>query len=191
MSILGVLFGLGDAVARWSKQRERREVERNKERDAMVVRPDVDVETPKKAGRACVPFTIKTATGRIESADRVIVTAHNRNTGMKLGQVQAMWRHSMVNRDPATRRRTFLDVTYAQTEAPGCGYGTRLYEAVAKEACDAGGILRSDQTLTNYSEGFWKKQVKKKRAIFDEESDRFVLKSCNVNLQAPDKRRRR
>lgn len=45
-----------------------------------------------------------------------------------------------------------------------CGVATRLYEAMAKVACDAGGALSSDVIRKPAAEAFWQKQVAKGRA---------------------------
>lgn len=45
-----------------------------------------------------------------------------------------------------------------------CGVATRLYEAMAKAACDAGGVLSSDVIRKPAAEAFWRKQVAKGRA---------------------------
>lgn len=45
-----------------------------------------------------------------------------------------------------------------------CGVATRLYEAMAKLACDAGGVLSSDVLRKPAAEAFWRKQVAKGRA---------------------------
>lgn len=46
----------------------------------------------------------------------------------------------------------------------GCGVATRMYEALAKEACRVGVPLVSDQAISEGSQGFWNKQVRKGRA---------------------------
>jgi hypothetical protein len=45
-----------------------------------------------------------------------------------------------------------------------CGVATRLYAAMAKAACDAGGVLSSDVLRKPAAEAFWRKQVAKGRA---------------------------
>jgi hypothetical protein len=45
-----------------------------------------------------------------------------------------------------------------------CGVATRLYAAMAKVACDAGGVLSSDVIRKPAAEAFWQKQVAKGRA---------------------------
>jgi hypothetical protein len=89
-------------------------------------------------------------------------------------------------------RDQYLDVYSARVPDPGCGVGTRLYEALAREACDRGVRLRSDSSRSTYSEGFWKKQEGKGRA--EQVNYRFVLKPCETNLEGrkslPRKRRR-
>lgn len=44
------------------------------------------------------------------------------------------------------------------------GVGTKLYELALKEACSQGKSLISDSHRSPYSEAFWRKQTKKKRA---------------------------
>jgi hypothetical protein len=51
-----------------------------------------------------------------------------------------------------------------------CGVGTKLYEAAAKLACSRGLRLASDTFRTEASDGFWAKQVAKKRAVCSEPS---------------------
>ena len=48
------------------------------------------------------------------------------------------------------------------------GLGTQMYERAAEVACDSFGLpLASDRSTSRskYSEGFWKKQLRKKRAL--------------------------
>lgn len=63
--------------------------------------------------------------------------------------------------DPRGLQVSWIDVD------PGirrCGVATRLYEAMAKVACDAGGVLSSDAIRQPTTEAFWRKQVAKGRA---------------------------
>jgi hypothetical protein len=57
-----------------------------------------------------------------------------------------------------------LKVADANVQMPGCGLGTKLYERGLQIACDRGLRLASSTSRTVASEGFWKKQVRKKRA---------------------------
>jgi hypothetical protein len=57
-----------------------------------------------------------------------------------------------------------LVVSLADVYEPSCGVGTRLYERMYRLACDNNARLVSDATRSRYSEGFWRKQVRKKRA---------------------------
>ena len=45
-----------------------------------------------------------------------------------------------------------------------CGVGTKLYAMAAQLACHENRTLVSDESRTKCSDGFWKKQVAKKRA---------------------------
>jgi GNAT superfamily N-acetyltransferase len=45
-----------------------------------------------------------------------------------------------------------------------CGIGTKLYERAMKIACEQGLRIASDELRSDMSEGFWKKQLEKKRA---------------------------
>lgn len=63
--------------------------------------------------------------------------------------------------DPRGLQVSWIDVD------PGirrCGVATRLYAAMAKAACDAGGVLSSDVLRKPAAEAFWRKQVAKGRA---------------------------
>ena len=46
-----------------------------------------------------------------------------------------------------------------------CGLGTKLYEAAARWACASGRQLRSDEVRSAASDGFWRKQAAKGRAV--------------------------
>jgi GNAT superfamily N-acetyltransferase len=46
-----------------------------------------------------------------------------------------------------------------------CGFGTKLYEAAAAWACTQGREFRSDLIRTASSDGFWRKQAAKGRAV--------------------------
>lgn len=84
-----------------------------------------------------------------------------------------------------------LDVWHAWATKPSCGVGTRLYEALAREACSRNLRLRSDLILSRFSLGFWKKQESRGRAVFDETAKRFVLGKCELTLDRTKGRRRR
>lgn len=58
------------------------------------------------------------------------------------------------------------------------GVATKLYEAAARGACKRFGLpLSSDVDLQTGSRGFWEKQVRKGRAHYDADLERYVL-SC-------------
>jgi hypothetical protein len=57
-----------------------------------------------------------------------------------------------------------LIVEMAKVVSPRCGAGTQLYQRALELACERGARLASDHSRTAASEGFWKKQVRKKRA---------------------------
>jgi len=60
------------------------------------------------------------------------------------------------------------------------GVGTKLYERAARIACESryGKPLVSDTDRSPMSEGFWRKQVDKGRAVRDETSRSFYVLSC-------------
>lgn len=60
-----------------------------------------------------------------------------------------------------------LEVSFISlgVNAKRCGVGTKLYEKALKVACKRGRRLVSDSSRTAASEGFWKKQVRKGRAV--------------------------
>ena len=71
--------------------------------------------------------------------------------------------------------RDSYNVVGAVVSEPGCGIGTRLYEALARYAVADGRVLASDTSLSTYSYGFWEKQVRKGRARWDDDEQRFRL----------------
>lgn len=125
-----------------------------------------------KAGASCVPFVLTiTQLGKGRSGD-VRATAQTQS-GRHLGEAFARW-------NPSARS---LDVFHASVPEPGCGVGTRLYEALAGEACTRMSRLRSDTDLSPYSKGFWKKQERRGRARWDSKVSRFVLDECVRSLE--------
>jgi hypothetical protein len=156
-------------------------------RSALQLRYEREVVPKKKKGKrgklaSCEPFTVQVWSGTTPRGFEVIdakAMRWNRSSNV-LGFLSATMN---------VRART-LDVDYADVKEPGCGMGTRLYEAIAREACDRGLRMRSDRMLTNYSEGFWRKQVEKGRARWDQSSRRFVLNACESNLEAAGRRKR-
>lgn len=67
---------------------------------------------------------------------------------------------------------------YAQRGALGFKVGTKLYERAAQIACESTGKpLASDWRRSSDAEAFWKKQVRKGRARYDADLERYVL-SC-------------
>jgi hypothetical protein len=145
-----------------------------------------DVMSKQKRGspQVCFPFRVRVSTrnkGRwvTASAHRDWATVYNSTKGEEMGRVRA----------EVVEGKT-LDVYSAYVEAPGCGIGTRLYEALAQHACDRDLRLRSDATRTEYSEGFWEKQRRKRRVVLVEDPDdinenRYLLKKCITELEAP------
>ncbi len=65
-----------------------------------------------------------------------------------------------------TFSRRHIMVTWTKTTEGyrRCGYGTKLYEKMREIACDKGKKLASDAVRTEFAEGFWLKQVRKRRA---------------------------
>ena len=56
------------------------------------------------------------------------------------------------------------------------GIGTRMYERAAREACERGARLASDDRRSKYAEAFWQKQVAKKRATCIDEGGAFQFR---------------
>jgi GNAT superfamily N-acetyltransferase len=73
----------------------------------------------------------------------------------------------------------------------GCGVGTRLYEVMAQHACEQGLALHSDTTLSDFSKSFWRKQERKGRARFNQETGRYELTKCAADLSGAKRPRRR
>jgi GNAT superfamily N-acetyltransferase len=73
----------------------------------------------------------------------------------------------------------------------GCGVGTRLYEVLAKHACEQGLALHSDTTLSEFSQSFWRKQERKGRATFNYETKRYELTKCASDLSGAKRPRRK
>jgi hypothetical protein len=68
------------------------------------------------------------------------------------------------------------------------GLGTKGYEALARWACENGRDLASDSSLTDASRGFWEKQVRKGRAAWDADEQRYVLFACSGDLSGVRRR---
>lgn len=74
-------------------------------------------------------------------------------------------------------------VKWIGVKQPGCGIGTRLYERLHQIACRNKARLMSDTMRSNYSEGFWKKQKSKGRAIYIADRDLYIMKkACPKSL---------
>ena len=54
--------------------------------------------------------------------------------------------------------------SYTNSNFRRCGYGTKLYEKMRDVACDYGVPLASDRIRSEFSDGFWRKQLRKGRA---------------------------
>ena len=137
-------------------------------------------------GSSCVPFLLTvTQIGTRKGGDLHALAADL--SGKKLGEAYANWNHD------TDEQWTTLDVYSTDTDAPGCGIGTRLYEALAAEACTRQVNLRSDTQLSRYSKGFWQKQVRKGRAEYDDVAGRYVLNQCVLSLEGkkPTTKRKR
>lgn len=91
------------------------------------------------------------------------------------GAIDAAWVDSTGWRRVAQADAKALQVTEAEVDPSGCGIGTRLYEALSKVACARGVPFRSDSQLKPDAEGFWKKQVRKGRAV--QHGNRYVIES--------------
>lgn len=80
-----------------------------------------------------------------------------------------------------------LEVVSSWVHGKGRGLGTELYHAAAVEACRRGVTLQSDMDRSDAAEGFWKKQIRKGRAVrrvayLTEEKVTYYRLSC----PAPD-----
>ncbi len=73
--------------------------------------------------------------------------------------------HMVDDTDPRDDKDAFA-MSWSGVYAPlrRCGYGTQLYEKLRDEACKRERRLLSDTTRLKPGEGFWRKQVRKKRA---------------------------
>jgi GNAT superfamily N-acetyltransferase len=74
------------------------------------------------------------------------------------------------------------------------GFGTKLYEAAAQEACRRGWAFASSPrwALSQASSGFWDKQISKGRATEDTKAKVIVLnRACDSDLRGLQMRRRR
>lgn len=99
--------------------------------------------------------------------------------GVQVGKL-AMWKRRESGRDVMSVTNVIVNPSYRRR-----GLGTQLYERAATVACrDFGLPLASDRhtSRSKLAEGFWKKQLRKKRAICIGESgtkrcEMFVL-SC-------------
>lgn len=141
---------------------------------------DREVMSKPKEGKVCFPFRVKVMGGKYSgyaTATARTFSGQQRGDGVVVGKISA---------EASGPHDEFLNVYSAYVETPGCGIGTRLYEALALSACARGAILRSDTSLTNYSGGFWKKQEAKGRAKFVD--GRFVLAHCETKLEAPGRK---
>lgn len=140
----------------------------------------IDSRQVNPKGHGCVLFTVKTVQHGGRNADIQVYAMTG--DGHTLGDLWA---------SPNPGKRT-LDVFSAHVESPGCGVGTRLYEAAAREACARDYKLKSDWNLSRYSKGFWEKQQRKGRAKVeinkDTGNEHFVLRKCVLTLEG---RRRR
>lgn len=66
-----------------------------------------------------------------------------------------------------------------------CGLGTKLYEQAARYACEHNLLLTSDVARTQYSEGFWTKQLDRRRAVClvrSSRKDKLVAKEIAYDL---------
>lgn len=132
------------------------------------------------SGKGCEPFNVSvTRRGSVREPD--IEAEATSFSGRHLGNVIGT-----VN-----QKGKSLDIFHARVIDTGCGVGTRLYEAVAGEACARELVMRSDTELTPYSKGFWRKQFSKGRAHYDEDAGRYVLKMCTLALGQLGRARRR
>lgn len=132
------------------------------------------------SGKGCEPFKVSvTRRGSVREPD--IEAEATSFSGRHLGNVIGT-----VN-----QKGKSLDIFHARVIDTGCGVGTRLYEAVAGEACARELVMRSDTELTPYSKGFWRKQFSKGRAHYDEDAGRYVLKMCTLALGQLGRARRR
>lgn len=111
--------------------------------------------------RFIVPSSGATSIARREELHAVAMT-----NGRSVGRIIAM-----VYPDSEYRARPgyapFLGVYDARVEPElqRCGVGTKLYTAMAHEACNRGYPLASDDNLSVGSQGFWQKQVRNGRAM--------------------------
>lgn len=81
--------------------------------------------------------------------------------------VKAVLRDAELGRACATREgdTPWAGVTFAKAHRPRQGVGTKLYERLAREACTRLGVpLASDAYRTHDAQGFWAKQLAKRRA---------------------------
>lgn len=79
---------------------------------------------------------------------------------------------------------------YARRSGLGFRVGTRLYETAAKVSCKlAGKPFTSDFIRSTLAEEFWQKQLKKGRASYDAENDRYVI-ACPAPASLAGARRR-
>lgn len=84
-------------------------------------------------------------------------------SGTHIGEAFGTYRIAKKAGDPGTLDVDSIEV-FAGLAPRRCGFGTKLYEEVAKVACAKGVLLRSDTSRSEFSEGFWKKQARKGRA---------------------------
>jgi hypothetical protein len=98
-------------------------------------------------------------------SNEVTAVAEDAKTGRALGEAVAI----------LEKGAAVLSIAAVNVEKPGCGIGTRLYEALAEEACSRHLQLHSDSDLSNYSRSFWKKQQRKGRAVFV--GDHYVIEN--------------
>lgn len=81
--------------------------------------------------------------------------AHDAETGALVGHVTAA-----VYGDQLVPQGIDVDLAHL-----GKGIGTRLYEMLLNDACDAGAPLTSSNMRSVFSEAFWRKQARKGRAV--------------------------
>ena len=75
---------------------------------------------------------------------------------------------------PTSDNQRFAIVSNIGVASERCGVGTRLYQKLYKIACKNRAIFASDNQRTEASEGFWRKQEKKGRAVCNARDSRGI-----------------
>jgi hypothetical protein len=135
----------------------------------------VEYETKPRAGRRPAPAICERLTVRVEnqcqskdSTCELRATARG-TTGRTLARLVG-W-YSKRDKTPVTVEWASaidggdsLRISSLSEDLSGCGVGTRLYEAMAKAACELGRPMQSDKERFRSSDTFWRKQEAKGRA---------------------------